>query len=49
MGEKQNQPFQPPFDTSLKIDFQGSRITCDGGLILDREWDERLGFGERIA
>jgi len=49
MGEKQNQPFQLSFNASLKIDFQGSRITSDGGLILVRELDERLGFGELIS
>ncbi|MGD0000619.1 MAG: IS1380 family transposase [Bryobacteraceae bacterium] len=31
------------------MDFQGSRVTSDGGLILVRELDERLGFGELIA
>jgi hypothetical protein len=46
MGEKQNQPFQLSFNASLKVDFQGSRITSDGGLILVRELDERLGFRE---
>jgi hypothetical protein len=49
MGDKQNQPFQLSFNASLKIDFQGSRVTSDGGLILVRELDERLGFGELIA
>ncbi len=48
MGEKQNQPFQLSFNASLKIDFQGSRVTSDGGLILVRELDERLGFSELI-
>lgn len=48
MGEKQNQPFQLSFNASLKVDFQGSRVTSDGGLILVRELDERLGFGELI-
>ena len=48
MGEKQNQPFQLSFNASLKVEFQGSRITPDGGLILVRELDERLGFGELI-
>ena len=48
MGEKQNQPFQLSFNGSLKVDFQGSRVTSDGGLILVRELDERLGFGELI-
>ncbi len=48
MGEKHNQPFQLSFNASLKVDFQGSRVTSDGGLILVRELDERLGFGELI-
>ena len=29
MGEKQNQPFQLSFNPSLKVDFQGSRVTSD--------------------
>ena len=49
MGEKQNGPFQLSFNASLKVDFQGSRVTSDGGLVLVRELDERLGFGELIA
>jgi len=49
MGEKQNGPFQLSFNASLKIDFQGSRVTFDGGLLLVRELDERLGLGELIA
>jgi hypothetical protein len=48
MGEKQNQPFQLSFNASLKVDFQGSRVTSDGGLILVRELDERFGLGELI-
>ena len=48
MGEKQNRPFQLSFNSSLKIDFQGSRITSDGGLILVRELDERLGLSQLI-
>jgi hypothetical protein len=42
--EKQNQPIQLSFNSSLKVDFQGSRVTSDGGLILVRKWDERLRF-----
>ena len=49
MGEIQNQPFQLSFNSSLKVDFQGSRVTSDGGLILVRELDERLGFGDLVA
>mgnify|MGYP001149285367 FL=1 len=48
MGEKQNQPFQLSFNAALKVDFQGSRVTSDAGLILVRELDERLGLGELI-
>ena len=48
MGETQNQLFQLSFHASLKVDLQGSRLTSDGGLILVRELDERLRFGELI-
>ncbi len=49
MGEKQSGPFQLSFNASLKINFRGSRVTSDGGLVLVRELDERLGFGELIT
>ncbi len=49
MGEKQNQPFQFSFNTSLRVDFQGSRVTSDGGLLLVRELDERLGLSALIT
>ena len=48
MGEKQNQPFQLSFDASLKVDFHELRVTSDGGLVLLRELDERLGLSELI-
>ena len=49
VGDKQDQTFQLSFNASLKIDFQGSRITSGGALVLGRELDERLGFGDLIA
>ena len=49
MGEIQNQPFQLSFNPSLRVAFQGSRVTSDGGLVLVRELDERLGFSDLIA
>ena len=49
MGETTNQPFQLSFNPALKVEFQGSRVTSDGGLILVRELDERLGFSDLIA
>ena len=32
MGEKQNQAFQLSFNSSLRVDFQGSRVTLDHDL-----------------
>jgi hypothetical protein len=48
VGEAQNRPFQLSFNSWLKVDFQGARVTSDGGLLLVRELDERLGFGQLI-
>jgi predicted ribosome quality control (RQC) complex YloA/Tae2 family protein len=49
MGETQSQPFQLSFNRTLKVDFQGSRVTSDSGLLLVRELDERLGLSGLIA
>ena len=48
MGDSQKQPFQLSFNRFLRVAFQGSKVTSNGGLILVRELDERLGFGELI-
>jgi hypothetical protein len=47
-GEGQEVSFRLSFNDSLRVDFQGARVTSDGGLLLVRELDERLGFGELI-
>jgi len=49
MGESQKQGFQLSFNRFLRVAFQGSKVTSDGGLILVRELDERLGFSKLIA
>ena len=49
MGESQKQSFQLSFNRFLRVGFQGSRVTSDGGLILVQELDERLGFSKLIA
>jgi Transposase DDE domain group 1 len=46
VGERRGQPFQFSFNGRLRVDFQGARVTSDGGLLVVRELDERLGFGE---
>ena len=48
MGDKDREPFQLSFNGFVKVDFQGSRVTSDGGLLLVRELDERLGLGKLI-
>jgi hypothetical protein len=48
VGETQNRPFQLSFNNALKVDFEGARVTSDGGLILVRELDERLGLSVLI-
>ena len=48
MGENEKQALQLSFNRFLRVAFQGSRVTSNGGLILVRELDERLGFGELI-
>jgi Transposase DDE domain group 1 len=48
MGEKHHEPFQLSFNSSLRVDVRGSRVTSDGGLIAVRELDERLGMGALI-
>ena len=48
MGETQNRHFQLSFNSLLKVDFQGARVTSDGGLLLVRELDERLGVSVLI-
>ncbi len=49
MGETQSMAFQLGFNPSIRAAFQGSMVTSDGGLVLVRELDERLGFGKIAA
>jgi hypothetical protein len=44
VGETQQGPFQLSFNSSVRVAFRGSRVTSDGGLIVVRELDERLGL-----
>ena len=46
MGESKNAVLGPDFDRSLRLEFPGSRITSDAGLITYSELDEVFGLTE---
>jgi hypothetical protein len=48
VGESQNRAFQLSINGFLRVALQGSRVTSDGGLLLVRELDERLGLTRLI-
>ncbi len=49
MSERPSQHFQSPFNVSLKVDFHGSRVACNGSLFLVRELDGRLDAATLIT
>jgi hypothetical protein len=42
MGEKVKEALRVQFDKRLRLEFQGARITSDGGLLACRELDGAL-------
>jgi hypothetical protein len=44
MGEAEQQPLRVDFDRRVKLEFHGSRVTSDAGLLSSRGLDDVLGF-----
>ena len=43
-GESDRSPLRPCFNRRLKLEFHGSRVTSDAGLLAYRELDDALGL-----
>ena len=49
LGESNKDEYRVNFSSNIKVCFQGTQLSSNGGLLLYRDLDESLGMTEKIA